>query len=231
MNKKTICLIPARGGSKRIKNKNIKKFFGKPLLERVIKNAKKSKLFDDIYVSTDSILIKKLATRCGAIVPYMRSKKLSNDHAIIKSVIDDFINKVILNKKEKINIFVLYPTSIFVSKEMIIECNKMLKKTEYVTMVKKFPHPIQRALRFNKKKLQPLNLKKKMMRTQDLEDYYYNSGQIDCFKLDAWLKKKIFFKMNAKFIILKDIESIDIDTPDDLKLAYKIFKLSGKKFN
>jgi len=231
MNEKTICLIPARGGSKRIKNKNIKKFFGKPLLERVIKNAKKSKLFDDIYVSTDSILIKKLATRCGAIVPYMRSKKLSNDHAIIKSVIDDFINKVILNKKEKINIFVLYPTSIFVSKEMIIECNKMLKKTEYVTMVKKFPHPIQRALRFNKKKLQPLNLKKKMMRTQDLEDYYYNSGQIDCFKLDAWLKKKIFFKMNAKFIILKDIESIDIDTPDDLKLAYKIFKLSGKKFN
>ena len=231
MNEKTICLIPARGGSKRIKNKNIKKFFGKPLLERVIKNAKKSKLFDDIYVSTDSILIKKLATRCGAIVPYMRSKKLSNDHAIIKSVIDDFINKVILNKKEKINIFVLYPTSIFVSKEMIIKCNKMLKKTEYVTIVKKFPHPIQRALRFNKKKLQPLNLKKKMMRTQDLEDYYYNSGQIDCFKLDAWLKKKIFFKMNAKFIILKDIESIDIDTPDDLKLAYKIFKLSGKKFN
>jgi pseudaminic acid cytidylyltransferase len=231
MSGKTICLIPARGGSKRIKNKNIKKFFGKPLLERVIKNAKKSKLFDDIFVSTDSILIKKLATKCGAIVPYMRSKKLSNDHAIIKSVIDDFINKVILNKKEKINIFVLYPTSIFVSKEMIIKCSKMLKKTEYVTIVKKFPHPIQRALKFNKKKLQPLNLKKKMMRTQDLEDYYYNSGQIDCFKLDAWLKKKIFFKMNAKFIILKDIDSIDIDTPDDLKLAYKIFKLRGKKFS
>lgn len=231
MNEKTICLIPARGGSKRIKNKNIKKFFGKPLLERVIENAKKSKLFDDIYVSTDSILIKKLATKCGALVPYMRSKKLSNDHAIIKSVIDDFISKVILNKKEKINIFVLYPTSIFVSKEMIIKCNNMLKKTEYVTMVKKFPHPIQRALRFNKKKLQPLNLKKKMMRTQDLEDYYYNSGQIDCFKLNAWLKKKIFFKMNAKFIILKDIESIDIDTPDDLRLAYKIFKLRGGKFN
>ena len=231
MSGKTICLIPARGGSKRIKNKNIKKFFGKPLLERVIKNAKKSKLFDDIFVSTDSILIKKLATKCGAIVPYMRSKKLSNDHAIIKSVIDDFINKVILNKKEKINIFVLYPTSIFVSKEMIIKCSKMLKKTEYVTIVKKFPHPIQRALKFNKKKLQPLNLKKKMMRTQDLKDYYYNSGQIDCFKLDAWLKKKIFFKMNAKFIILKDIESIDIDTPDDLKLAYKIFKWRGKKFS
>ena len=63
MIKKNICLIPARGGSKRVKNKNIKKFLGKPLLERVIKTAKKSNLFDKIYVSTDSILIKKLAIK------------------------------------------------------------------------------------------------------------------------------------------------------------------------
>ena len=230
MNIKTICLIPARGGSKRIKNKNVKKFFGKPLLQRVIENAKKSKLFDNIYVSTDSVFIKKMAIRCGALVPYIRSKKLSNDHAIISSVIDDFIDKVILIKKEKINIFVLYPTSIFVDKKLLIKCNKMLKETEYVTALKKFPHPIQRALKFNKNKLEPLNLKKKLMRTQDLTDYYYNSGQIDCFKLDAWLKKKIFYKMNAKFITLKDTDSVDIDTPDDLKLAYKIFKLNGKKF-
>ena len=228
MHSKTICLIPARAGSKRIKNKNIKKFFGKPLLERVIENAKKSKLFNSIYVSTDSLLIKKLATRCGAIVPYIRSKKLSNNHAIIKSVIDDFISKVIENKKENINIFILYPTSIFVDKKMIIKCSQILKKTEYVTTVKKFPHPIQRALKFNKNKLEPLSLKKKLMRTQDLEDYYYNSGQIDCFKLSAWIKNKMFHKMNAKFIILKDLESVDIDTPDDLKLAQKIFRLNKK---
>ena len=190
-------------------------------MERVIENAKKSKLFNSIYVSTDSLLIKKLATRCGAIVPYIRSKKLSNNHAIIKSVIDDFISKVIVNKKENINIFILYPTSIFVDKKMIIKCSQILKKTEYVTTVKKFPHPIQRALKFNKNKLEPLNLKKKLMRTQDLEDYYYNSGQIDCFKLSAWIKNKMFHKMNAKFIILKDLESVDIDTPDDLKLAQK----------
>ena len=223
-----ICVIPARGGSKRIKNKNIKNFFGKPLLERVIENSKKSKLFDDIYVSTDSVLIKRLAIRCGAIVPYIRSKKLSNDHAIIKSVIDDFISKVILDIKQKINIFVLYPTSVFVDKKLIIKCNQILKTTEYVTTVKKFPHPIQRALKFNKNKLEPLNLKKKLMRTQDLEDYYYNSGQIDCFKLDAWVKKRMFHKMNAKFIILKDLDSVDIDTPEDLRLAHKVFKLNKK---
>ena len=175
-----------------------------------------------------SLLIKKLATRCGAIVPYIRSKKLSNNHAIIKSVIDDFISKVILDIKQKINIFVLYPTSVFVDKKLIIKCNQILKKTEYVTTVKKFPHPIQRALRFNKKKLEPLDLKKKLMRTQDLEEYYYNSGQIDCFKLDAWVKNKMFHKMDAKFIILKDFDSVDIDTPEDLKLAHEIFKLNKK---
>ena len=229
MIKKNICLIPARGGSKRVKNKNIKKFLGKPLLERVIKTAKKSNLFDKIYVSTDSILIKKLAIKCGAFVPYIRSKELSNDRAILKSVIDDFLNKVILSQKtHKMNLFVLYPTSIFIDKKLIMKCNKMLKKTEYVTTVKKFPHPIQRALKYYKKKLKPINLKHKLMRTQDLEEYYYNAGQIDCFKIDAWLKKKMFHKMYAKFVLLNDFDSIDIDTSDDLKLAYKLFNLNKK---
>mgnify|MGYP001438620058 FL=1 len=232
MIKKNICLIPARGGSKRVKNKNIKKFLGKPLLERVIKTAKKSNLFDKIYVSTDSILIKKLAIKCGAFVPYIRSKELSNDSAILKSVIDDFLNKVILSQKtHKMNLFVLYPTSIFVDKKLIMKCNKMLKKTEYVTTIKKFPHPIQRALKYYKKKLKPINLKHKLMRTQDLEEYYYNAGQIDCFKIDAWLKKKMFHKMYAKFVLLNDFDSIDIDTPDDLKLAYKLFNLNKKNLN
>ena len=67
-----ICLIPARGGSKRIKNKNIKKFLGKSFLERVIENAKKSKIFKKIYVSTDSTKIKNEAIKYGAEVPYMR---------------------------------------------------------------------------------------------------------------------------------------------------------------
>jgi len=229
MKTKTICLIPARGGSKRIKNKNLLNFLGKPFLQRVIENAKKSQLFETIYVSTDSIKIKKVALKYGAVVPYIRSKKLSNDHAIIKDVINDFIKKVILNKREKINIFVLYPTSIFVDKNMIIKCSKMLKKAEYVTAVKKFPHPIERALKFNNKNLKPIDIKKKIMRTQDLANYYYNSGQLDLFRLDAWIKKKIFYNMNVNFLVLKEFESVDIDNHEDLKLANKLFKLIKKK--
>ena len=54
------------------------------------------------------------------------------------------------------------------------------------------------------------------MRTQDLEEHYYNTGQIDCFKSKAWIKK-MFHKMFSKFIILNEFESVDIDTPNDLK--------------
>jgi len=229
MSNKTICLIPARGGSKRVKNKNIKKLYGKPLIQRIIENAKNSKRFKEIYVSTDSIKIKKLALKFGAKVPFIRSKKLSNDRATIKDVINDFIKRVIKDKREKINIFVLYPTSIFANKNVIQKSIKMLKNVEYVTAVKKFPHPIDRALEFKNKKLMPVNLKKKMMRTQDLKCYYYNSGQLDLFKLHAWIKKKIYYKMKVNFLVLNELDSKDIDNPQDFKLASKLFYLKSKK--
>ncbi len=226
---KSICLIPARSGSKRIKNKNIKKFIGKPLISRVINILKKSNIFEDIFVSTDSIKIKKIAEKSGAIVPYLRSKKLSNDHTIIKDVIDDFIYKILKNKKKVTNLFVVYPTSIFLNKKILLNCLRLLNKTEYVTLLKKFPHPIQRALKYKKNKLYPINLKEKIMRTQDLQEYFYNSGQLDCFKINAWTKKKMFHKMKAKFIILDELDSIDIDNYNDLKLAIKIFKFNKLK--
>jgi CMP-N-acetylneuraminic acid synthetase len=78
---------------------------------------------------------------------------------------------------------------------------------------------------YNNRKLEPINLKHKLMRTQDLKEYFYNAGQIDCFKINAWTKKKMFHKMNAKFIILDEFESVDIDTESDLRLAYKLFKI------
>ena len=77
---KPICIIPARQGSKRIKNKNIKLFAGKPLISYVIGIAKKSKLFSKIIVSTDSEKIANIAKNNGAEVPFLRNKKLSDDY-------------------------------------------------------------------------------------------------------------------------------------------------------
>ena len=90
----TICIIPARGGSKRIKNKNIKIFNGKPMIYYAINLAKNSKLFSRIIVSTDSLKIARLAKKYGAEVPFKRTKKLSNDHSTSTEVILDTVKKM-----------------------------------------------------------------------------------------------------------------------------------------
>ena len=100
----TICIIPARGGSKRIKKKNIKNFFGKPMISYAINNAKKSKCFDKIIVSTDNEQIAKISKKYGAEVKFLRQKKLSNNFTAIAPVISHAISEL----KEKILFQILY---------------------------------------------------------------------------------------------------------------------------
>ena len=95
---KTIAIITARGGSKRIKNKNIISFFGKPMISYSINCAKKSKLFSEIFVSTDSKKIKKISLKYGARVPFLRTKKLSDDITGTRKVVKSFLQ----NLKKKI---------------------------------------------------------------------------------------------------------------------------------
>ena len=80
-NKKYRCLaiVPARGNSKRIKNKNIIKFYGKPIISYSLNFIKKSKIFDKIHVSTDSIKIKKVVENNGIKIDFLRPKKLAYD--------------------------------------------------------------------------------------------------------------------------------------------------------
>ena len=88
-NNKILAIIPARAGSKGFKNKNVQNFFGKPLLAHSIDFAKKLDFIDKIFVSTDSIHYAKLAERCGAYVPFLRSKESSSDHAMEEDIIED----------------------------------------------------------------------------------------------------------------------------------------------
>ena len=96
----TICIIPARSGSKRLKNKNIKKFNGKPIISYAIKLAKSSGLFSRVVVSTDSKKISNIAKSYGAEVPFLRSKKLSDDFTTTAEVLIDCIKKISSEKTE-----------------------------------------------------------------------------------------------------------------------------------
>ena len=99
---KAIAIIPARGGSKRIPRKNIKKFFGKPLIAYSIQTALKSKLFDKVIVSTDDEEIATIAKQYGAEVPFIRPKELADDFTTTGDVIEHTLNWLKKNGNVKI---------------------------------------------------------------------------------------------------------------------------------
>ena len=226
MRYKSICIIPARYGSKRVPRKNIINFFGKPLIAHVIQNAIKSNCFQKIYVSTDSNKIKKISEKFGAVVPYLRSKKLSDDKAIVTDVIRDFLKKVNIDKNIRL-ITVIYPTAIFVNKKLIKRSiRKISKNINFVSTVKKFPHPIQRAFVLKNKKIQPISKTNFKKRTQDLKDTFFDAGQIYVFKIKNFLNNENSFNSNTILIELNELESVDIDNLSDLRNAKKLFKLN-----
>ena len=95
LKKNIVAIVPARANSKRIPGKNIKKFNGKPIIVNTIEKLKKSKIFDRIIVSTDSKKIAKIAAKCGAEIPFKRSKVLSNETTHTTAVISDCVKFLI----------------------------------------------------------------------------------------------------------------------------------------
>ena len=214
-----VCLIPARSGSKRIKNKNIKLFFGKPLIYYSINAAKKSKVFDKIYVSTDKKNIGNIAKKYGAEVPFIRPKKISKDSTIDAEVINHFTKYC---KKNNINIkyfCYIYPTAPLLSKKIIKNTFKILKKNKCyrVFTICKFPSKIERALKKNKKnQIAFKNKKFARTRSQNLKDYYYDAGQLYWYNFKSKNRKTIGYQ-------LKDLEAVDINNMNDFNLAKKIY--------
>jgi len=216
-----ICLIPARIGSKRIKEKNIKKFFGKPLISYAIANARKSKLFDKIIISTDSLKIAKIAKKYGGEVPYLRSKKLADDKTKDKSVLFDFLKRYKIKPKY---ICYLYPTTPLLKTKTLIKSFKVIKnKNNYqVFTISKIHSNIQNLKKIYKLKkngeLKIKILKKKMKVIKKYKSYYYDAGQLYWFNFS---KQKI--KKKSIGIIVSKNEAIDINTIKDFDLAKKVY--------
>ena len=222
-----LAIIPARKGSKRIKNKNIKLFFGKPIIFWSIKAAKESKLFDKIIVSTDCKKIAKIANSFGADTPFIRPKKLSNDLVNV----DKVIKHSILWFKSK-NLFFdkvccIYPTAPFMNKEIIKEGFKKINKSKksFSFTLTSFPHPIERALIIKKDgsiKTKFRNNEKK--RSQVFENLYHDIGQIYWGKSESFLKEKKIFSKNSEAIYIPRYLAHDINTHEEWKKAELVFK-------
>ena len=225
-NQINVAVIPARSGSKRLKNKNILNFNGHPMISWSIKLALKTKLFDYVVVSTNSKKIAHISKKNGVIVPFIRCKKLSNDFTPIKDVISDAITQLEIINIVADNICCIYPCSPLIEVADIKNSYKKFikNKMNYLMAVSKYSHPIERALIIDKKKLKPISKKNMNIRTQDLKDSYFDAGNFYWGKKSSWKNKKNIFQ-SCDFYELPIIRSVDLDTHQDLDRLKKLFKL------
>tara|TARA_B100001175_G_scaffold317854_1_gene336962 strand:+ start:5666 stop:6352 length:687 start_codon:yes stop_codon:yes gene_type:complete len=226
----TICIIPARSGSKRIKNKNIKKINQIPLIGIVINIAKKSKLFSRIIVSTDSPKIALISKKYGAEAPFLRSKKLSDDFTPTHKVIIDVINKV-GSAKEEFH-FCIYPTSVLIDTSDLKKALFKIKKTKanFICPIAKFESSPFRSFFIKKTYIQHTWPLFKLKRSQDLKDLYYDTGSFYIYRTSSLLKIKNqnFLPNKSTYITLKK-KLIDVNYPKDLKALKK--KLKKNRYN
>lgn len=216
-NKKVLAIIPSRGGSKRIPNKNIKLIAGEPLIAWIIKSALASKLIDRLIVSTDSPTIAKVAKKYRAEVPFTRPASLATDTAKSDDVIKHAIGYLERNEKYQADIIiVLQATSPLTIANDIDKAIKQLtasKANSCVAVCKISEKPNWMYYKKNKKLAPFIKLKEK-------KDLFRLTGAIYAVKRD-YLKKtgKIVDPKNTTFIETPKERSIDIDEMFDFKVA------------
>ena len=223
-----ICVIPARGGSKRIQRKNIKEFNGKPIISYSIEAALKSNCFSQVIVSTDDGEIAEVASKYGAHVPFIRPAELSNDFTgtilVVKHAIEWFEN----NNNTIENVCCLYATAPFIQSQIISEAYQKLisLKSDYCFSVTSFPFPIQRAVRITQDDkvdmFYPENLN---ARSQDLEEAYHDAGQFYWGKAQAFKDGLPLFSEVATPYVLPRYLVQDIDTMEDWIRAEAMYKV------
>jgi N-acylneuraminate cytidylyltransferase len=229
MDRNCIAIIPARKGSKRIPQKNIRPFIGRPILQYSIDAALSSHLFSEVMVSTDSAEIAMLAKSLGAKVPFMRSDKNADDYATLADVISEVCEQYKENGVSHKYFCCLLPTAPFISAKHLKSSFQILqdKGFDFVIPMVRFQYPIQRALRKvndHVSMIWPENYKK---RSQDLEPAFHDCGQFYWGKTEVLLREKVFFNQNCGAIELDEREVQDIDTEADWQTAeikYQILK-------
>ncbi len=221
-----IAIIPARSGSKRIKNKNIKLFHGKPIIYWSIKAALESKCFDRVLVSTDSEKIKKISIKYGAEVPFIRPKKISDDYATTQEVISYSLKKLYSSTNLPNYVCCIYPCAPMIEPKDLKNAYRILKKNkkQMIFPVWENPYTLQKAIILNNNKAKFLFSKQSIARSQDLQKTFFDAGQYYFGTSKQWLKGKNPIH-NSNVIIVNNNKAIDINSLNDWKYAEKIFKL------
>jgi pseudaminic acid cytidylyltransferase len=224
---KNLCIIPARGGSKRIPRKNVKDFLGKPIIAYSIEAALQSNLFEEVMVSTDDFEIAEIAKRYGAKVPFMRSDSNSNDFATTSDVIMEVLGVYKKQGREFENVCCCYATAPFVTPNRLTEGFYKLVEEEVSTVfpIVAFDYPIWRSLKRDHSGKLQMNWPEHLnTRSQDLPKAYHDAGQWYWVNVEAFQIGQKLFTEKSIGIELTPLEIQDIDNETDWKIAELKYK-------
>ena len=225
---KILALITARGGSKRIPNKNIKNLCGKPLIEWSLSTLKGIDNICDILVSTDNESIAELSSKAGAMVPWLRPKHLAEDSS---SSVDVSIHALTWYQKHHGDIdglLLIQPTSPFRTKETILKGIELFKNNDTKSVISFSPardHPFWCFEQSDGLMKKYINSGDQHLRSQDLPPAYVTNGAFYLIAPKNLIRNKSFYKGDIVPLIMKnEIESIDIDTQWDWEIAELLCK-------
>jgi pseudaminic acid cytidylyltransferase len=233
MEGKSLAIITARGGSKRMPRKNIRDFLGHPIIKYSIEAAVSANCLDEIMVSTDDREIGAIAEQLGAVVPFYRSEVASNDFASTADVIEEVLLEYQKRGRDFRFCCCIYPTAPFVSANRLKQCLEMLKDTnsDSVIPVVRFSYPIQRAFKIDAGRLSMIWPENLNARSQDLVPAYHDAGQFYWFSVESFMKQKRLFMKYTVPVEIPESEVQDIDNEEDWKMAEIKYKIINNLFS
>lgn len=231
INMRTIAIITARGGSKRIPRKNIKEFCGKPILAYSIEAALASDMFDRVMVSTDDEEIAETAKKYGAEVPFYRSEKTANDYAATSDVLLEVLEEY-EKRGEQFDIgCCIYPTAPFVTGEKLKDAVEKLTDSDADSLIPviSFSYPPQRAMVIEEDKLIFKSPEYLNSRSQDLQPHYHDAGQFYVFRIKSFQRTRKIMAGNILPLVVSELEVQDIDSLTDWQIAEIKYRLMQEK--
>lgn len=228
MSPKRLAVIPARGGSKRIPNKNIREFSGKPIISYIINAAKESGLFSKIHVSTESDEIANVAAMCNYYPEFMRPIYLADDHTPIMPVLQYVAAEYAKRGFIFDQIWLLMACSPLVGAHDLIEAEDMFRRhgsQAPLQAVSEYPVPIDWAFNLDPDGLlRPVSPGMFAARSQDLPKRYFDAGAFTAYP-SSWVIDSIGAGTNENFYgyVLPKWTAVDIDDEADWQFLEKVY--------
>jgi len=222
-----ICIIPARGGSKRIPRKNIADMGGKPMIARVIDTALESGVFSKVIVSTDDAEIAQIAKDNGAKIPFMRSQDLADDHATTGAVLADCLERLSFEG----DFCCMYPTSVLVQTHDLDQAWRAFSHNDCASLVSVCDYEFHPLRAFSLQPEETLAFhwpQYAQTRSQDLPVMVHDAG---CFYFStAQLIRQTgsLVHTSTRAFHLPRTRAVDIDTPEDLEMVRALFEAKSK---